>query len=180
MFCFQNEKEQIFITYLTCQCLIYRIYIVLRDDKDSEEQRFIREKKFIVGERAIKDLISKIRCEKCGEDIIPSSITEGEKISSGVKYTYLCNVSCFRPLSSTRNTLQNYACRFEKQTVNCVIKQWKLALFLIQRNIYNIFCLKQNNHLGKWISTSFYGGRSVINMLLQLMILLSGKLAMGL
>lgn len=105
MCCFQHEKEKIFITYLTCKCLIYHIYVVLRDDKDSEEQRFIREKKFIVGERAIKDLISKIRCEKCGEDIIPSSITEGEKISSGVKYTYLCNVSCFRPLSSTRNTL---------------------------------------------------------------------------
>ena len=80
-------------------CLIYHFCIVLRDDKDSEEQHCIREKKFIVRERAIKHLISKIRCEKCDEDIIPSSKTEGENISSGVKYTYLCNVSCFRPLS---------------------------------------------------------------------------------
>nr|XP_022307649.1 uncharacterized protein LOC111113648 [Crassostrea virginica] len=31
-----------------------------QDDKDSEEQRFIREKKFIVGERPNKDLISSI------------------------------------------------------------------------------------------------------------------------
>ena len=44
-----------------CKCLIYHIYIVLRDEKYSEEQHFIKEKKF-TGERAIKELISKIRC----------------------------------------------------------------------------------------------------------------------
>lgn len=41
----------------------------------------------------------------------------------------------------------------------------------------------QSGHEGKWISTPFYGGRSAVALLLQLMVLLSGgswdKFAMG-
>lgn len=89
---------------------------------DSEEYQHLKEKKFVVGEKAILDLLKRSSCKECKEPVDPSSITEGEKIASGIKFKFVC----------------------------------------------------KNGHEGKWISTPFYGARSVVNMMLQLMVLLSG------
>eukprot|EP00105_Crassostrea_gigas_P035927 XP_019920075.1 PREDICTED: uncharacterized protein LOC105321369 [Crassostrea gigas] len=89
---------------------------------DSEEYQHLKERKFVVGEKAILDLLKRSSCKECKEPVDPSSITEGEKIASGIKFKFVC----------------------------------------------------KNGHEGKWISTPFYGARSVVNMMLQLMVLLSG------
>ncbi|XP_062583552.1 uncharacterized protein LOC134245264 [Saccostrea cucullata] len=88
-----------------------------------DEYRLLRERRFIVGENAILDLLKRSVCEECGDPIIPSSIEEGEKIAAGIKFKFVCI----------------------------------------------------NGHLGKWLSSPFYGGRSFISMLLQLMVILSGS-----
>ncbi|XP_078326439.1 uncharacterized protein LOC111104544 [Crassostrea virginica] len=90
--------------------------------EDNEEHSLIKERKFIVGEKTLKDLIKRINCHQCDGKIQPCSVQEGEPIAAGIKFKYKC----------------------------------------------------VNGHPGKWISTPFYGGRSAISMMLQLMVLLSG------
>nr|XP_034314958.1 uncharacterized protein LOC109618740 isoform X1 [Crassostrea gigas] len=89
---------------------------------NNEEMDLLKERRFIVGERSLRDLVKRISCEQCDGKIVASSVQEGESIAAGIKFTYKC----------------------------------------------------VNGHPGKWISTSFYGGRSFISMLLQLIIILSG------
>ncbi|XP_061187746.1 uncharacterized protein LOC133195811 [Saccostrea echinata] len=92
------------------------------DEYDKEEVDILSDRRFIVGEREILDLIKRSTCKECVGPILPSSVVEAEKIAAGVKYKFTC----------------------------------------------------RNGHVGKWISTPFYGGRSAAAILLQLMVLLSG------
>ncbi|XP_078332173.1 uncharacterized protein LOC111104867 [Crassostrea virginica] len=100
-------------------------------DKDKEEMDILSERRYVVGERELLDLLGRSTCRECGDPIVPSSIVEGEKIAAGIKYKFRCT----------------------------------------------------SGHEGKWISTPFYGGRSAVALLLQLMVLLFGgswdKFAMG-
>lgn len=94
----------------------------ISSDKDQEEMNILSDRRFVVGERELLDLLKRSTCKECGDPIIQSSIVEAEKIAAAVKYKYTCT----------------------------------------------------NGHVGKWISTPFYGGRSAVAILLQLMVLLSG------
>nr|XP_034317028.1 uncharacterized protein LOC105338236 [Crassostrea gigas] len=94
----------------------------ISSDKDQEEMNILSDRRFVVGERELLDLLKRSTCKECGDPIIQSSIVEAEKIAAGIKYKYTCT----------------------------------------------------NGHVGKWISTPFYGGRSAVAILLQLMVLLSG------
>lgn len=62
------------------------MYLVYRND--SEEYQHL----FVVGENAILDLLKRSSCKECKEPIDPSSITEGEKIASGIKFKFVCKV----------------------------------------------------------------------------------------
>uniref|UniRef100_K1QIR2 Uncharacterized protein n=1 Tax=Magallana gigas TaxID=29159 RepID=K1QIR2_MAGGI len=88
----------------------------------SDEQKLLRERRFLVCESALLDLIKRSTCVECGQAVNPDSVVEGEKISAGIKYKFVCN----------------------------------------------------GGHPGKWISTPFYGGRSFVHLLLQIMVLLTG------
>lgn len=88
----------------------------------SDEQKLLRERRFLVCETALLDLIKRSTCAECGQAVDPDSVVEGEKISAGIKYKFVCN----------------------------------------------------GGHPGKWISTPFYGGRSFVHLLLQIMVLLTG------
>lgn len=69
------------------------MYLVCRND--SEEYQHLKEKKFVVGEKAILDLLKRSSCKECKEPVDPSSITEGEKIASGIKFKFVCKVSFY-------------------------------------------------------------------------------------
>lgn len=44
---------------------------------------------------AILDLLKRSSCKECKEPVDPSSITEGEKIASGIKFKFVCKVSFY-------------------------------------------------------------------------------------
>ncbi|XP_052699369.1 uncharacterized protein LOC128176877 [Crassostrea angulata] len=107
-----NEMWQNISRFVNCKaCIHYQ-----------EEMNILSDRRFVVGERELLDLLKRSTCTECCDPIIQSSIVEAEKIAAGVKYKYTCT----------------------------------------------------NGHVGKWISTPFYGGRSAVAILLQLMVLLSG------
>lgn len=62
---------------------------------DSEEYQLLKEMKFVVGEKVILDFLKRRSCKECKEPIDHSSITEGEKIASGIKFKFVCKVSFY-------------------------------------------------------------------------------------
>lgn len=62
----------------------------------SDEQKLLRERRFLVCESALLDLIKRSTCVECGQAVNPDSVVEGEKISAGIKYKFVCNVSTCR------------------------------------------------------------------------------------
>lgn len=57
----------------------------------SDEQKLLRERRFLVCESALLDLIKRSTCAECGQAVDPDSVVAGEKISSGIKYKFVCN-----------------------------------------------------------------------------------------
>lgn len=57
----------------------------------SDEQKLLRERRFLVCETALLDLIKRSTCAECGQAVDPDSVVEGEKISAGIKYKFVCN-----------------------------------------------------------------------------------------
>ncbi|XP_078311905.1 uncharacterized protein LOC111114234 [Crassostrea virginica] len=90
--------------------------------QDSDEFCLLKDRRFMVGERELLQLLRRSTCQQCEGKIDPSTIHEGEYIAAGIKYKFKCS----------------------------------------------------NGHPGKWISTPFYGGRSFVHMVMQLMVILSG------
>lgn len=75
---------------------IYNVYafsLKINSDKDQEEMNILSDRRFVVGERELLDLLKRSTCTECGDPIIQSSIVEAEKIAAGVKYKYTCTVS---------------------------------------------------------------------------------------
>lgn len=81
----------------------------------------LSDRRFVVWERELLDLLKRSTCKECDDPIIQSSIVEAKKIAAGVKYEYTCT----------------------------------------------------NGRVGKGITTPFYGVRSAVAILLQLIVLLS-------
>ena len=54
---------------------------------ENEEVAFLEDRRFIVGEREILQLIKKSICEQCSE-LISMNTQEGEKIAVGFKFKY--------------------------------------------------------------------------------------------
>lgn len=70
----------------------YRLIFLPR--VNNEEMDLLKERRFIVGERSLRDLVKRISCEQCVGKIVASSVQEGESIAAGIKFTYKCVVSC--------------------------------------------------------------------------------------
>lgn len=61
----------------------------ISSDKDQEEMNILSDRRFVVGERELLDLLKRSTCKECGDPIIQSSIVEAEKIAAGVKMVML-------------------------------------------------------------------------------------------
>lgn len=61
------------------------------EDISDDQQKLLRERRFLVCESALLDLIKRSTCVECGQAVIPDSVVEGEKISAGIKYKFVCN-----------------------------------------------------------------------------------------
>lgn len=53
----------------------------------------LSDRRFVVGERELLDLLKRSTCKECGDPILQSSIVEAEEIATGVKYKFTCTVS---------------------------------------------------------------------------------------
>ena len=62
-------------------------------NSENEEAAFLKDRRFIVGERDILQLIKKSICEQCPKPIDRHIIQEGEKVAAGIKFKYKYKVS---------------------------------------------------------------------------------------
>ncbi|XP_078311342.1 uncharacterized protein LOC144618669 [Crassostrea virginica] len=60
--------------------------------QDSDEFCLLKDRRFMVGERELLQLLCRSTCQQCEGKIDPSTIQEGEYIAAGIKYKFKCSV----------------------------------------------------------------------------------------
>ena len=84
------QHEYLYYSTRNVKYVSFGIYFLW---EDNEEHSLIKERKFIVGEKTLKDLIKRKNCHQCDAKIQPCSVQEGEHIAAGIKFKYKCVVS---------------------------------------------------------------------------------------
>ena len=95
-------------------------------NSENEEAVFLKDRRFIVGEREILQLIKKSVCEQCSEIIDEHTIQEGEKIAAGIKFKYKCKVS----INAIENTM------LYKKKRAFYVKLYSFVIFSMCRNVF--------------------------------------------
>lgn len=116
---------------------IYNVYVFslkINSDKDQEEMNILSDRRFVVGERELLDLLKRSTCTECGDPIIQSSIVEAEKIAAGVKYKYTCTVSYHK---INKWTLPNFLHKYMSINSYCIIK--KIVLNMCYEKFINLW-----------------------------------------
>lgn len=73
--------------------LLYFYYMFVVYFRDSDEFCLLKDRRFMVGERELLQLLRRSTCQQCEGKIDPSTIHEGEYIAAGIKYKFKCSVS---------------------------------------------------------------------------------------
>lgn len=105
----------------------------------------LSERRFVVGENEILELLKRSTCKLCGDPIIPSSITEAEKIAAGIKYKFKCSVSI---------TWMYNAFQFHQLPVQ-LLNKWSKRFLKLNILVHNLICNREGRNVMFWIISLF-------------------------
>ena len=99
------------------------------NEEHQQEMSILSERRFVVGENEILELLKRSTCKLCGDPIIPSSITEAEKIAAGIKYKFKCTVS----ITWMYNAFQIYQLPLQ-------LNKWSKRFLKLNILVHNLVC----------------------------------------
>lgn len=100
------------------------------NEENQQEMSILSERRFVVGENEILELLKRSTCKLCGDSITPSSITEAEKIAAGIKYKFKCTVS----ITWMYNAFQFYQLPVQ------LLNKWSKRFLKLNILVHNLIC----------------------------------------